>query len=135
MAGIESPSVSQEVDGISFVSLLKVEPYAHKDRSLIWYNPHKWTATDGPGINYFSAIRQGNWKLIYDFKKEKLELYDYSQDIGEHGNLIRKHRATALKLAKSLTTQLKAWNVVLPTYKSTGKSLPWPDEKAHSLSL
>lgn len=133
MAGIEKPEVVQEVDGKSFVPLLKGQPYSYKNRSLIWYNPHKWTGVDGPGINYFSAIRQGKWKLVYGFKKEKLELYDLSKDIGEHHDLIKKEKAVAKKLAALLTSQLKDWHVVLPTYKNTGRSLSWPQEKANEL--
>ena len=133
MAGIERSVLSQKVDGKSFVPLLQRQSDSDKSRPLIWYYPHKWTEVDGPGINYFSAIRQGRWKLIYDFKKENLELYDLSKDIGEHKDLVRDHKAVAKELARVLTMRLKAWNVVLPTYKSTGKSLPWPEDLAKSL--
>lgn len=128
MAGIQKTDLIQEVDGKSFLPLLKGEDYRHTDRFLIWHNPHQWTSPDGPGINYFSAIRQGKWKLIYDYRKGKLELYNLDKDLGEHLNLVGKEKGMAKKLSQELTRQLKAWGAVMPTYKATGKPVLWPDE-------
>ncbi|MEJ5962627.1 sulfatase [Pedobacter immunditicola] len=128
IAGTQKMNLIQEVDGKSFLPLLKGEGYLHKDRCLIWHNPHQWTSPDGPGINYFSAIRQGKWKLIYDYRKGKLELYNLDKDLGEQVNLIGKEKGLAKKLSQELTRQLKAGKTVMPTYKATGKPVLWPDE-------
>ena len=128
MAGIQKMNLIQEVDGKSFLPLLKGENYLHKDRFLVWHNPHQWTSPDGPGINYFSAIRQGKWKLIYDYRKGKLQLYNLDKDLGEHVNLVDKEKGMVKKLSQELTRQLKGWKTVMPTYKATGKPVLWPDE-------
>src|SRR5690606_15935746 len=82
IAGIATDEIIQEVDGKSFVPLLKGRHYAQSDRLLVWHNPHRWSNEEGPGINFFSAVRQGKWKLIYNYKSEKLELYNLEKDLG-----------------------------------------------------
>lgn len=127
LAGIDNPRYMQEIDGVSFVPVLKGEQ-ALLDRPLIWHYPHRWTEEDGPGINFFSAIRQGDWKLVYDHKEEALELYNLKNDIGEQQNLLTQHPGTAEQLAGQLTKYLKDWNAKMPVYKDTGKQIPWPSE-------
>lgn len=125
LAGITNPKYTQQIDGVSFVPVLKGMK-VRKQKPLIWHYPHKWTVEDGPGINFFSAIRMGDWKLIYDHKEEALELYNLKTDIGEHKNLLTQQREIAQKLAGHLTAYLKKWNAKMPVYKDTGRAIPWP---------
>lgn len=127
LAGIVNPQYIQQIDGVSFVPILKGRKI-NKQRPLIWHYPHRWTIEDGPGINFFSAIREGEWKLVYDHKKEALELYNLKDDIGEHINLLTQQGKTANKLAVQLTEHLKKWNAKMPVYKDTGRAIPWPAE-------
>lgn len=128
MAGLKNQKLQQDLDGKSFVPLLKGADNINKDRLFVWHYPHRWLPEEGPGINYFSAARMGDWKLIYDYKNQKLELYDLINDIGEHNNLALKKPEITKKLAKELSGQLKKWNTIMPTYKENGKPVAWPDE-------
>ena len=58
----DTKSFIQKVDGQSFVPLLKNETSELKP--LFWHYPN-WWGPSGPGIGSYSAVRQGNWKLIY----------------------------------------------------------------------
>lgn len=127
LAGITDPQYLQQIDGHSFVSVLEGKK-RHRPEPLIWHYPHRWQMDEGPGINFFSAVREGDWKLIYDHKKEKLELYHLKNDIGEHKNLLNEQNKVAKRLAASLTKHLKKWKASMPIYKATGKAIPWPDE-------
>lgn len=127
LAGITNPNYLQKIDGRSFVSALKAKE-DKEERPLIWHYPHRWTVDDGPGINYFSAIRMGEWKLIYDHKEESLELYNLKNDIGERINVLAKQQNIAMDLAVQLTDHLKKWNAKRPTYKDTKSAIPWPEE-------
>ncbi len=49
------------------------------------------------------AIRDGNWKLIMEAKRNKRELYDLSKDPGEQSNVIDFHPHVAGKLAENIT--------------------------------
>lgn len=121
--------VQKNVDGKSLVSLINgKDDDSWNSRNLIWNVPNKWTVKDGPGINFFSAIRQGDFKLVYDMKHGKLELYNLREDIGEMSDIATKERKKVKELSHLLTKQLKDWEAQLPTYKSSGKTIPFPDE-------
>jgi len=113
----------QTVDGKSFVPLLKGEG---QDRgSLFWHYPNSWGPT-GPGIGSYSAIRNGDWKLIYFHENQKIELYHLPSDIGEQKNLANENPDKTLDLAEKLSTHLKEVGAQMPVYKKTQKPVPLP---------
>ena len=63
MAGIKSHNEVQKLDGKSLVPLLK-QKKVKNDSYFYWHYPHVW-GPDGPALKLYSAIRQGDWKLIY----------------------------------------------------------------------
>ena len=129
MAGIKKYKQVQVVDGKSFIPILKNPDYADTARSLIWHFPNKWIPEDGPGINFKSAVRQGKWKLIYNMKTGTYELYDLQSDIGETTDLSEKYSKKAEILSAMLSHQLREWKAQMPTYKISGKVVPFPDER------
>lgn len=128
MAGIKNYKTIQKMDGRSFVVNLKNANLKIKDRAFIWHYPNKWIGADGPAINYSSAVRYSDWKLIYSMRNRTLELYNLETDLGEQNNLATKYPAKVKELATLLTKELKNRNAPMPTYKATGKRVPWPDE-------
>lgn len=129
IAGIKNYKTVQPVDGISFVSLLKNKKQKNNSRPLIWHFPNKWIAKDEYGINYRSAIRQGNWKLIYNMKTGTNELYNLKTDIGEQTDLSSAYPEKTRQLAALLSQKLKTYNAQMPVYKVTGKPVAMPDER------
>ena len=128
MAGVKKYKTIQNVDGKSFVPILKNANTTMIDRPLIWHYPHNWTGIDGPGINYFSAIRLGDWKLVYSMRHKTLELYNLKTDLAEQNNRAAQNPDIVKRLARLLTNELKKSDAPMPTYKSTGAKVPWPDE-------
>jgi arylsulfatase A-like enzyme len=128
IAQIKNRKTVQQIDGISFVQTLKGQKNMNSDRSLIWHYPHKWNKADYPGINYFSAIRQGDWKLIYDMKAKALELYNLKNDIAEGSDLAGKYPERVKTMAKALGEKLRNYQAQMPVYKATGKPVLWPDQ-------
>ncbi|MCY7420551.1 MAG: sulfatase [Chitinophagaceae bacterium] len=127
IAGLKNYNIVQQVDGKSFVSQLKNPGYKNSSRSLVWHFPNKWQPNDGPGINYKSAIRQGDWKLIYNMRDGSKELYNLQLDVGELQNLASVERKKVDALAILLSHQLRQWKAVMPSFKTTGKIVPLPD--------
>lgn len=125
MAGVKNYHTIQEVDGKSFVPVLKNAGYSNNDRSLIWHYPNKWIGNDGPGINYVSAIRIGDWKLVQSMRTGKKELYNLARDIGELQDVADRHPEILERLAGSLSSQLKKWKAPMPVVKTTGKTLSY----------
>lgn len=129
MAGIHAPKTVQDIDGKSFLPILKNPNYQDSTRALIWHYPNKWIPKDGPGINYFSAIRQGNWKLVYHQRNGQKELYHLSTDLGELQDLSSQYPEKVQSLSKLLSMQLRQWKAKMPMVISTGKFLAFPDER------
>ncbi len=128
IAGIKKPKLIQKLDGISFLPQLKNASLTNAERQLVWHHPNRWIPAEGPNIHFASAFRKGDWKLIYDYRKGKLELYNLKTDIGEHFDVAASNPKLVKQLAQSFTKQLKTWNAQLPVFKKTGKQVAWPDE-------
>ena len=111
MAGLK-PEKDQVVDGESLVPLLKGAGALRRD-SIYWHYPHYHPG----GATPYSAIRQGDWKLIEFFEDNRVELYNLHEDLGERTDL-------AVKLpdrAEALRQKLHAWCT------QVGAQLPAPN--------
>lgn len=131
--GIESPS-SHIVDGESIVPLLKGSNKLNRD-AIYWHYPHYHPG----GATPYSAIRQGNFRLIEFFEDSHIELYDLSKDPLEKKNLADKNP----QLAKQLLTRLQNWRKEVgaqmpepnPNYKPDNENNPPTKAKTKSKSL
>ncbi|HRN49099.1 MAG TPA: sulfatase, partial [Niabella sp.] len=117
----------QTVDGRSFVDILKNGSTKTPERVFLWHSPNKWIPEDGPGINYYSAVRKGDWKLVYSYRTGKAELYDLKNDIGEKNDLSGKNPRQAKIMLDLLAKELKKNKAQLPVSKATGKTVPYPN--------
>lgn len=123
MAQIDKVRPRQVIDGTSFIPVLKNPDYADSSRVLIWHYPNKWIEKDGPGINYYSAIRKGDWKLVYSMRTGKKELYNLIKDIGEQNDVSSQFQEKVKELSSLLSGQLKKWDAPMPMEIKTGKIL------------
>ncbi len=114
------------IDGVSFVPLLKNLGEYPKDRALFWHFPNNW-GPRGPGIGPHSAIRRGDWKLIYYHATQEFELFNIAADIGETQNRIETERRIAQQLARELKRFLRDVDAQMPTNKQTGQRVPLPE--------
>ena len=156
MAGIENYSTVQPIDGVSLVSLLtdgsqqvrkamdageitsQKEANAYRidasvsgidpEREVTAHFPHQWKPYQLHDIDYMSAIRKGDWKLVYRHRTEALELYNIAEDITERNDLAAANPAKVAELAKALSDRLRGWNALMPRVRATGEQVAWPDE-------
>ena len=118
--------VGGTIDGKSFVPLLRGEQDPSRDdRPLFWHFPNNW-GPRGPGIGPSSAIRQGNWKLIYYHDSRDYELFDLSKDIAESNNLAKKEPQIQMRLASQLGTYLASVGAQMPIHKESANVVPLP---------
>lgn len=102
------------LDGKSLKNWI-LAPETAKDReALYWHYPHYGNQGGNPG----SVIREGDWKLIYCYETQKVELYNLKDDIGERNNLAGTHP----ELTEKMRTKLFDWLV------STKAAFPRPNE-------
>ena len=126
MAGIDQYTTIQKTDGKSFLPLLmNSTPGQTVDRPLFWHYPNEW-GPKGPGIGAFSAVRLGDWKLIYYHLNENFELFNITNDIGETKNMADTQREKAKELADVLTSFLKDVDAQLPVHKLSGEKVSYP---------
>jgi arylsulfatase A-like enzyme len=127
-AGIKNPSLMQTVDGRTITPYLKNPATKDDTKILLWHYPNNWTNINLSGTSWASALRKGNYKLVYLHKTAKLELYDLSKDIGEAHDLSQSHPEKLKEMAMLMTAELKKRKAPMPTYKASRKPIPWPDE-------
>lgn len=127
MAGIQhAEQVGGVIDGRSFVNLLRGEQKKPgEDHPLIWHFPNNW-GPQGPGIGPSSAIRRGDWKLIYYHESRQYELFNLAEDLGEQNNLADKHPETREGLAAELGEYLALVKAQMPIEKASGQAVPYP---------
>ncbi|SNZ01510.1 sulfatase [Flagellimonas pacifica] len=128
MAGISGNNKVQTIDGKSFTSILKGEVAIEEERPLFWHYPNEW-GPEGPGIGAFSAIRSGDWKLIYFHEDQHMELYNITEDIGETQNMVSTQAEKTREMAQILSEHLVSVNAQMPSNKETGQTIPLPNQK------
>ena len=105
-------------DGESFApALLGEEQPAHP---LFFHSPHYWGAT-GPGIEPFSAVRDGPLKLIWFYDRGAAELYDLRVDVGEADDLASRRPREVARLRRLLREHLAACEAQVPTRAKGGE--------------
>ena len=101
-------------DGKSFAPTLRQQE--QKPHPLFFHHPHYWGAT-GPGIEPFSAVRDGDLKLIWFYEQGQAELYDVVKDVAEAHNLASKRPKDVRRLRRLLRAHLAECNAQVPTRK------------------
>ncbi|TNF43431.1 MAG: DUF4976 domain-containing protein [Cytophagales bacterium] len=96
-------------DGVSLKPLL-LEQGALGNRDLFWHFPHYRT----PDVLPYSIIRSGDYKLIYYFDGEGVELFDLANDPKEETNLAKQLPFVVAELK----AKLENW------WRETGARLP-----------
>jgi arylsulfatase A-like enzyme len=100
---------SQHADSLSLVPVLKGEHELPREY-VVWHFPHYHGSTWTPG----SAIRAGPWKLIDFYDKEKIELYNLADDVGESRDLSKAMPDKAAELRKLLRDYLGSVDAQMP---------------------
>lgn len=127
MAQVKERKTVQTVDGVSFMPMLEGKPTRYDKRNLYWNYPNLW-GNEGPGIGSTCTVRRGDWKLIYYYETGKKELFNITNDIGETANRAEQNPRLVKKLSKELGKFLRGADAQRPSFKTTGKPCPWPDE-------
>lgn len=128
MAGTGPVRTVQRIEGLSIVPLLRGEGAIGRSRPLVWHFPNMWDAS-GDGIGPHSAIRQGDWKLIYYYDTKRTMLFNLREDIFEkidHGDNPRQAKRRE-QMARRLTNELKRVDAQVPRFRATGEWCRWPD--------
>lgn len=130
MAGIKEYQTAQTIDGQCLTELFtgKKECSVDYSRPILTHFPHQWRPEVNNDIDYMTALRVGDWKLVYRHRTQALELYNLAQDLSESVNLAQSEPEKLQELAKTMSAELKAKGALMPTLRATGCTLPYPDQ-------
>ncbi len=124
MAGISSSQKPEySIDGRSFIHVLKgTRSPTGNQRQFIWHFPHYYSNEP------YSAIREGDWKLIYRYADSTVELYNIHEDISESRDLASIENSKTREMSKKLSDYLRKVGAALPLVKETGQPCKLADE-------
>jgi arylsulfatase A len=114
MAGIKNKA-GNIVDGTSILNVFKGNKWAGRD-ALFWHYPSetgKWVA------RMCSAVRMGNYKLLYFYADGKTELYDLSKDPSEQNDIAAAQPQKVKELKAALDKWKKEINAEEPNINAT----------------
>ncbi len=135
LTGLDSnPSVpmNDNIDGVSFAAALEGGTV---DRGYqYWHMPHRSNqdqrgaeqAITFEGGAYVSAIRDNQFKMVYQYETGTYELYDLSNDIGETMDLLGINDLKAFELSAALHSYFVEVSPSMPIVKATGLATDLP---------
>ncbi|MGL1886796.1 MAG: sulfatase [Reichenbachiella sp.] len=98
LAGVVIPNRQlKNMDGVSWSPLLNQKSDLNRD-AVYWHYPHYHQEGAVP----YSAIRDGDWKLIENFETNRLELYNLKTDLGETTDLAMEQTDKVVTLKQKL---------------------------------
>ncbi len=122
LAGVNHAQLP-EVDGQSLATELRTPGAINSTRPIVWHYPNFYN-----GQQPFSALRSGDWKLIYFHADQRIELYNLAADLSETTDLASQDPARATTLARQLGELLRARGALMPTVTKTGQRVPYPGD-------
>jgi len=129
LAGVSLPEeVRARTRGENMAPAIRGDKSFQRNGALMWewrfrVHNHPWNRCP------MLAIREGDWKLLLNPDRSRVELYNIPADPGEQDNVADEHPEIVERLAK----QVLAWQKTLPpglVEPSAGKNdYPWPAEE------
>lgn len=110
---------NSQMDGVSFSGALAGQQLERK--AQLWHYPHYSPQDAGDNIEtvdggqFVSALRDGDWKLLWFYERTEYELYNLGTDIGETNNVLAANPEVALQLSAKLRQRLIAVDAQMPT--------------------
>lgn len=134
MAGITDYETVQEVDGTSFVDVIK-NPNQTKERTIVWHFPNRWGESQDKNEGYgsYSSILKDDYHMIYFWETQERRLYNIKNDISEQNNIANEEPTKLTELSRDLTNYLIEYEAQRPTLN--GEFVPWPIDAVYTETL
>lgn len=107
IADLTGVGIPENIDGVSLLPLLcKKRTMERENRKLYWHFPYYHPPISYEGTKPCSALREGDYKLIYFYENGRMELFDLKADPKEENNLAAIHPEKTLEMYESLLSVL-----------------------------
>ncbi len=104
VAALAGAPAGAACDGENLVPLLGGKGVPARE-ALYWHYPHYW---NGGRLTPYSAIREGDWKLIHWYEHDGWELYNLAEDEGEQNDLASRMPEKVAALRGKLNAWMKS---------------------------
>ena len=97
------------LDGVSLVPILRDPQTTLSRKAIFWHFPG-YLLGSGRNARPRSVIREGDYKLIYNYEDQSYALYNLEKDIGEATNLLAEPvSAESRQVAADMSQRLIDW--------------------------
>lgn len=122
-AGIKNlKEKAPDLDGLNMAKPICQPQSKSPKRPLLFHYPHVWgPRRAGFGYEPHSAMRLGDWKVIYLYDSKTWELYNLKEDISESKNVADENPEKLQSLAKIMQKQLDKMGAQYPYNHQTKK--------------
>jgi arylsulfatase A-like enzyme len=116
---------SHVIDGIKLQTLLTAKPDPSRRECFLMHYPHAPHRSD-----YFTAFRDGQWKLIYHYFPSKVsdgshfQLYHLKDDPFEQDNLAKTHPADLNRMTQAMIQSLRDHHALYPVDQDGKQVMP-----------
>ena len=118
LAGIAKPANFGE-DGHDLLPYFRGTAGSHRPQEIVIHYPHNHRS------DFFSWIREGNMKLIYNFQTDSHQLFNLAIDPTESTDLVATDPETTTRLARKLAQRLDSmWGTPGPLLPTIGTTAP-----------
>lgn len=125
LLGIGGASVPKAIDGVDIRGAITGQPHFHRGGPLLFHYPNiNDDYIPAEGFTPYSALRDGNWKLIYFYEDESWHLYDLANDIGEAKNLASSRPDLVKKLGREMIRLLEERGAQFPLRRDNNQPKP-----------
>lgn len=118
LLGVAGVPFSHEVDGYDLHPSLAGLP-GERPQEMMVHFPHDHNS------DYFTTLRQGDWKLHYLYPTDTFELYHLATDVGEATNLASADPDRVMAMARRMARLLDDHGAQWPTFASSGADDPF----------
>ena len=121
IAGTSAPS-GLTLDGEDLAPMIADANVTLDREDLFWHFPG-YLVSGARNQRPQTAMRSGDWKLLYNYEDQSFELYDLTTDLPEANNLVESNPSKAAELAQRMMAWLNDTEAPLATLRSGSLNL------------
>lgn len=118
VASIAGASYGHSIDGHDLTPYFMGTAGTHRPQEFIQHFPH------GHGSDHFAMMRQGDWKIIHEYRDGSTRLYNIVNDIGETTNLATSEPNRLMAMTRHLAQQLDRYGAQYSRNVNTSEDTP-----------
>ena len=119
VAAIGGASYSHPIDGHDLTPYFEGVAGTHRPQRFLHHFPH------GHGTDHFAILREGDWKLIYEYRATPVRrLFNLAADLGETNDLAASEPDRLMAMTRLLARELDHHGAQFSEFTPSGETIP-----------